>query len=204
MNTQIRIGHVSPDSPSVNVVVDGSTLLENVDFGQISDIMDVESGSHHVAILPSSGGDPLLETTLELEDEIVYTVLAIEGENGIDAMVLADEFETMETDDSVLRFVHLSPDAPAVDLRIAGGPTLFESIAFGEATHFVSVDVEGEDISVLPAGEDDVVLTLSDLTLESGMAYTAYAIGTLADETLDVLLVADDLTDVLGRTAPTR
>lgn len=204
MNTQIRIGHLSPDTPSVNVVVDGSTVLENVSFRDISDRMDIEAGRRDIAIVPSSGDEPLLEATLDLGSEMAYTVLAIDGDDGIDAMVLADEFELLDTDDSIFRFVHLSPDAPAVDLRVGDDSLLFENVAFTETTEFVAVDIDDDDLAVRTTGEGDVVLSLSDLTLADGKAYTAYVVGTLADDTLDVLLVAEDVTDRVGHSAPTR
>ncbi|MDI3411629.1 hypothetical protein QKW52_21435 [Bacillus sonorensis] len=41
-----------------------------------------------------------------------------------------------------MRFVHLSPDAPALDLAIKKGPVLFANIPFANASHYISCPFE--------------------------------------------------------------
>ena len=43
-----------------------------------------------------------------------------------------------------------------------------------------------------PAGTDDTVLTVPDAALASGGVYSAFAIGTVYADSLDVLLVQDN------------
>mgnify|MGYP000285877340 CR=1 FL=1 len=73
-----------------------------------------------------------------------------------------------QEEDAQVRVVHNSPDAPAVDVAVAGGPVLFSNVAFPDATGFAEVD----------AGTYD---------LEAGTVYDVFAIGTLADGTLQAL-----------------
>lgn len=204
MNTQLRIGHFSPDAPAVNVIVDGSTVLETVSFGDISEYMDIEAGSRHVSITPAEGGDAVIEATMDVEAGTAYTVLAAGELADIEALVLADDFAGIDDAESLLRFVHLSPDAPAVDLRAEGGGTLFEGVEFGEAAALVPVEAGSYDVSVVPTGGTDPVLSLSDLSLEPGVAYTVFGIGTLAEDSLEALLVEDRMTDRARRKAATR
>lgn len=204
----LRIGHFSPDAPNVNVIVDGDAVLEDVAFSEISDFMSLSAGSYDVEIVPVGGDDAVISATLDLEADTYYTVLAIGRVDAIDTLVLTDEFETMELegDESSLRFVHCSPDAPAVDLRLVDGTVLFEGIEFGDVAEFLTVDAERYDVEVIPSGTDDVVLSLSDLTLEGGIFYTAIAMGILGDDSLDATLIEDFRAESVrrGRTAATR
>jgi hypothetical protein len=203
VNSQIRIGHFSPDAPNVTVAIDGDAVLENVSFRDVSDYMEIDAGSIDVSVLPADGSDAVIEATLDLESERFYTVLAVGELDSIDAMILDDEFEGREfelgRDEGMVRFVHCSPDAPAVDLRLADGSLLFEDVSFGDAAEFLTVDADSYDLEVVPSGSDDVVLSLSDLTIDAGTVYTAVAIGRIGDDSLDALVLEDF--ETVGRKA---
>ncbi len=76
-----------------------------------------------------------------------------------------------------MRFVHLSEDAPEVDLAIKEGPTIFKSVGFKEDTDYVAVQPDTYDLEVCLAGTNTVVLSLQNLELEAGVVYTIFAEG---------------------------
>jgi hypothetical protein len=193
MNTQLRIGHFSPDAPAVDIHVDGESLLEGVSFGTLGEYVDVGAGSYDVEIVPTAGGDAVLSATLELDDDTSYTVLAINALDDIEALVVTDEQPTVGAEDARVRFVHTVPDAPAVDVW-AGDAALFENVAFGETSSFATVDADAYDVDVRPAGADDGVLNLPEVVFDGATSYTVLATGTLGDDTLDAVLVADYVT----------
>jgi hypothetical protein len=82
------------------------------------------------------------------------------------------------------RFVHASPDAPAVDVRTdspAGAP-VFANAAFKDITDYVLVDPGAYTFVVTQAGDNiNAVVTFDPATLEAGKVYTVIAIGTLND-----------------------
>ena len=192
MNSQLRIGHFSPDAPAVDIHVDGEPLLEGVSFGTLGDYVDVDAGSYDVEIVPAAGGDAVLSATLDLESDVSYTVLAVNALADIEALVLTDDQPVVDAGDARLRFVHTVPDAPAVDIW-AGDEMLFENVAFGEGSAFATVDADAYDIDVRPAGADDDVLSLAGIGLDDATSYTMLATGML-DESLDAVLVADYVT----------
>ena len=192
MNSQLRIGHFSPDAPAVDIHVDGEPLLEGVSFGTLGDYVDVDAGSYDVEIVPAAGGDAVLSATLDLESDVSYTVLAVNALADIEALVLTDDQPVVDAGDARLRFVHTVPDAPAVDIW-AGDEMLFENVAFGEGSAFATVDADAYDIDVRPAGADDDVLSLAGVGLDDATSYTMLATGML-DESLDAVLVADYVT----------
>ncbi len=192
MNSQLRIGHFSPDAPAVDIHVDGEPLLEGVSFGTLGDYVDVDAGSYDVEIVPAAGGDAVLSATLDLESDVSYTVLAVNALADVEALVLTDDQPVVDAGDARLRFVHTVPDAPAVDIW-AGDEMLFENVAFGEGSAFATVDADAYDIDVRPAGADDDVLSLAGVGLDDATSYTMLATGML-DESLDAVLVADYVT----------
>ena len=113
--------------------------------------------------------------------------------------MLADDNSDPGGDSARLRVVHVSPDAPAVDVTTAGGDTvLFDGVAFGESG---STTVPANDYTVSIRGDteenDGEAVADFDVSLNGGAVYTAFAAGYLTpdDEPQDVafdLLVTQD------------
>jgi hypothetical protein len=76
--------------------------------------------------------------------------------------------------------------APAVDV-LADGTAVFTDLANPDEA---SADVPAGDYSaaVAAAGTTDPVIGPTDLTLDSGTAYFVYAVGSLEDDTLNLLV----------------
>lgn len=190
----VRIGHCSPDAPNVDVQVDGDTAFEDVAFGQISDYVELAAGSHEVAVMPHGSDEAVLEATVELDDNTSYSALAtgMVGDGDLQATVFVDEPGDVADGRTHVRFIHCSPDAPAVDVRVAdSGPVLCENIGFRDASEYVPVDAGSYDLEVVPTGTDEVALSLPDTGLAGGAAVSAIAIGRVADASLGAVIAED-------------
>jgi LPXTG-motif cell wall-anchored protein len=85
-----------------------------------------------------------------------------------------------------VRVIHASPDAPAVSVKVAGGATLIDSLAFPNASDYLPVDATTYNLQVTPAGANDVVLDLANTSLQAGTIYDVVALGELANITAEV------------------
>lgn len=95
---------------------------------------------------------------------------------------------TQAGEQSNVRVIHASEDAPAVDVYVDGKP-VFEGASFQSATDYVSVAPGDRKIQVFPAsagGEGEPVLE-NTLTIGSGKDYSVVALGKLSDLSLLVL-----------------
>jgi hypothetical protein len=93
-------------------------------------------------------------------------------------LVLAQD--PTETDASV-RFVHASPDAPAVDV-IVDGAVVAPNLVFGQATDFISVSPDEHQVQIVPSGSDAASAVI-DTTFdpEGGSNYIVAASGLLTE-----------------------
>ncbi|WP_435361273.1 DUF4397 domain-containing protein [Haloarchaeobius sp. DFWS5] len=189
--TNVRIGHCSPDAPAVDIHIDGKPVLHGVDFGTVTEYIEVPSGEHSINVVPAGKPDQsVIEKSLDLTDDHDYTVLAIGSLADIDTLVLNDTNEAVSGDNARIRFVHASPDAPEVDLAF-DGDAVFREVPFGRASPYGPVTAGTYDLSIRPAGESESVIDVPGAQLERGSTYTAFAIGTLADDAVDVLVTKD-------------
>jgi len=189
---RVRIGHCSPDAPSVDIHVDGEVAFEDLSFGDMSDYASLPSGSHDVAIAPTGSDDPVLETNVRVEEETSYTVLGTGMLDDLAATVFEDEPGDVPKDKSHVRFIHASPDAPEVTISVRDGVDLFQRIRFRKGSEYVPVDEGTYDLDVHPAGETEVVLPLDGVDVSGGSAYTVIAIGQVSDNTLDVVILEEE------------
>jgi hypothetical protein len=203
----VRVAHMAPNAPNVDVAVDGATVLEDVAFGAVSGYLEVPTGERQVAIGVTGGGATVFEGAVPVEADTAYTVAAAgevgdEADQPFEPLVLADDNSAPDGDTARLRVVHASPDAPAVDVTVASsGDALFDGVAFGESGY---VEVPAGDYTVEIRGDtesnDGDVVASYDLGLAGGQVYTAFAAGYLTpdDEPADTafdLLVSQDTGD---------
>lgn len=180
---RVRVVHASPDAPAVDVWVEGSIAFENVAFEDITDFVEVPADTYNVQVVPTGTTMPVvIEADLELSAATDYTVVATDFVANITPVILTADGGTPTAGNAWVRFFHGSPDAPAVDIAVAGGgPVLFADVAFQEFTEYLEVPAGTYDLEARLAGTMDVALSLPGVMIADGGVYTAYATGLVAD-----------------------
>lgn len=202
-SAMVRVAHLSPDAPNVDVYVDGSAVLEDVAFTDVSGYLELAPGTYTVEITPAGDmSTSVFEQDLELA-AADYTIaaageLASDGEE-FSPLVLEDDTSAPDGGESRVRLVHASPDAPAVDVTVnATGGAIFDNVAFGE-TATTTVAANDYTIEVRPetdTNDGDVVLD-QDISVNGGTGYTVFAAGYLSpddepgDESFQLVVVQD-------------
>lgn len=92
-----------------------------------------------------------------------------------------------------LRALHLSPDAPAVDIFLdQGSAPAVNALGFEQGTGYLQVPEGSHDIDISADGDsaEEAVLSVENLQLDGGKFYTAVAYGTL--DSIAALALVDD------------
>jgi hypothetical protein len=187
---QVRVAHLSPDAPAVDVYVNGTRAVSGAAFKDVTSYLPVPAGSVSIRVTPSGATTPVvIDATLTLRENASYTVAATGLLAGIQPLVLEDDRGT--TGQSKVRFVHASPDTPAVDVAVTGGPVLFANVPFRQATQYPQVAPSTYDLEARPAGSTTVALQVPGVTLRPGTNYTIFAVGLLSNRSLAALPVVD-------------
>jgi hypothetical protein len=96
---------------------------------------------------------------------------------------------------AMLRVVHASPDAPAVNVYLDGTRVL-ERFAYGERTQYLTVPAGQRQVTITAAGAPEVVVFDATVPLDPEQAYTVVATGLLAGEPGFAPLVLADRIDM--------
>ena len=191
--TLIRVAHLSPDAPAVDIWVDDGVVLSDVSYKTVSRYLELPSGTHRIRVTPAGKTSPVvIDATVEFMSDEAYTVAATGffEEDDLQPLVLVDDRFTM-MEEAKIRFVHTSPDAPAVDVGLTDGSVVFGDTAFRGSSNYAQLPADSYDLEVRVAGTMDIALELPGTTLESGTNYTVFAIGSLNEGTLEALPVVD-------------
>lgn len=124
--TLVRVAHLSPDAPPVDVLVNGARVVNGAAFGDATGYLALPAGSARIQVVPSGASSPVvIDATLDLGSGVAYTVAAtgLLGAGDLKPIVLVDDLDTTGNRAKV-RFVHASPDAPAVDIAASGSATI--------------------------------------------------------------------------------
>jgi LPXTG-motif cell wall-anchored protein len=175
---RVRVVHASPDAPAVDVWVNGAVAFSNAPFKGITDYAELAPGSYQVQVSPTGATEPIvIDATLDLAADTDYTVVAVGQLANIEPLVLVDNNSAPAAGKAHVRFVHASPDAPAVDIAVTGGPVLFSNVPFKGVGDYLPVDAGTYDLEARIAGTETVALSVPGVTLADGTVYTIFAMG---------------------------
>lgn len=193
----VCVVHNSADTPPVDVLVDGTEVIDALAFPGATDYdgLQAPSGTYNVVVAADADNSIApIDADLELEAPMSYTVLAVGAfaDSSIEAVVTTDERRSVATEASV-RVIHgaysVAADIPVdvyltPDGVIADAEPAVAGLAYPEATEQLAVAPGDYWVTVTAAGDKSVVAFDSGgtLSLEGGMNYTAVARDPSAEE----------------------
>lgn len=193
-DSYIRILHASPDAPPVDIYADGNLIVKNLAYKQLTNYVSVKPREYTIQVFPTGQKtNPLINGKLTVPPKNSYTVAAIGRLSNIGLLPIMEIYMPMvDKRNSYIRFAHLSPNAPAVDITLPDGTKLFSNVKYKEYTDYISLPPGNYTLQVKPAGTNNVVLTVPNVKLSPGTIYTVYAVGLVGENPpLDAIISAD-------------
>jgi hypothetical protein len=178
--SNVTIVHASPDAPEVWVLVELVNLGAGLEFPDYFTNVTLSPGIRNVKVDVAGTSNTVIEADLEFMPEMNYSLFAVNDVANIEALFIEDDLTAPASGNAHARFIHLSPDAPAVDVTLADGTVLFGDYDFKEYADFTPFAADTYDLQVRLAGTSTVVLDLPGVNLEDGMIYTIFAKGFVA------------------------
>jgi hypothetical protein len=183
-SASVRVLHMSPDAPAVDVYVDGQRTLENVTFGAAGDYLPVPTGEHRIQIVPTGQenlDDAVIDTTIDLRRARPYTLAAINTPDNIELLVRSDITRPIPEGQARVRIFHVAPDAGVVDIRAAGTTTPVLTDQYFKSADYINLPAGTYAFEALRAGTTEVALTTPELRFEPGWSYTVFVTGSTDD-----------------------
>lgn len=201
---QVRLVHVAPNAPRIDLEVGGVRAARSIDYGSVSEYVRLPAGEYDIVLFstpempspgqPASSQDSVppartvaARTVANLRGGGVFSVVAANEPNRMTALVLEDNIHP-PFDQALVRFVHAAPDAPALQWQGEQGRVLLPQLAFGQVSTFqamrpgftqiqVAIAPSAPAPGVQSAPSRSIPLQRFDLQLEAGKVYTLYVAG---------------------------
>ena len=177
---KVKVIHASPDAPGVDVLVDNNKVNSSaLSYPSNTGYLQVEEGTRNLKVNAAGTSTTVINADVPFTKDKNYSVFAVDSLSKISAVVLEDNLAAPASGKAHVRFVHLSPNAPSVDVALVGGVVLFGAYEFKDASAFTPLAQGTYNLEVRVAGTSTVALTLPATTLTAGKIYTIFAKGFL-------------------------
>jgi len=177
----LRLAHLSPDTPTVDVYVDSaadpsrSFVVPGVGYGVVSQYQPLAPDSYVISMRPAgapASSPPVISATVDARSGAAYTVAGtgMSADLGLD--VLTDKLDIPPAGKASVRVINAALSVPSADIGPVNGPVWAQDVAFGTETAYVDCPLGRWDLAV-SSPETSVTVPL---TLQENSTYTVLLI----------------------------
>ncbi|WEK59875.1 MAG: DUF4397 domain-containing protein [Candidatus Microbacterium colombiense] len=179
----LRLGHLSPDTKSVDVRVSavsgGSTLFElaGVSYGDVSSYEELPVGTYTVSMVPAGATGstvPVISETVSIGAGTATTVAAYGPTADLQVRSFDDDLTEPAAGSARIRLIQASTVTPEVDVTTDSGDAIADKARAGSATGYAEI----------PAGDWTLDLTgknvsdTADVSVAPGSVTTLFVVDT--------------------------
>jgi len=181
---RLRVGHLSADTPAVDIYADGGALLQGVTFPAVSGVLEVPPDTYTVEVATAGdypAGVAIGPADIELAAATTTDVFAVNELAVIEPLLLADDSRPVGVYAKV-RIVHAASVAQDVDIYVTAPGTdistvapALTDVAFKANTGYLPLEAGDYEITVTPSGTKTAAIGPLSVTLANGNVFTVIA-----------------------------
>jgi hypothetical protein len=174
-NGLLRLAHLSPDTPAVDVYVDSvadpdaGIVLTGVGYGAVSDYQDVPPGAYTVSVREAGAEKStpaVLSTTVDIGAGDAFTVAGAGRFADLDLEVIEDALTTPAEREARVRVLAGAANAETLDVTLDDGTEVASGLDFAAAGDYVDVPAGAVELKIAAAGGEPTDVPV-DLTAGS-------------------------------------
>lgn len=178
VSAHARILHASPNTPGVDVYANGSLLARNLTYKSFTPYLKLPPGNYDVKVfLTGNVTNPIAEKRLEIAPKSIATIAAINLRENLDLLPIVETDGIIKNNLSLVRFVHLSPNSPRVNVTLGNGEVLFKNIGYKEITGYLPIQSINHTFQLRDPNSGNIILNVPNAHLRPNRFYTLYAVG---------------------------
>ena len=178
---RLRFVQSAPEVAAADLVIGSGTnsdrLFQNLAFAGATGYQALNAGKYTVKITAPGSATPLVSTDVDLQPNTDYTVALVGRSGGLQAMLMVDENRPLPENGALVRFVNLSPDAPAADLTQSTGRHFADRVPFRGVGKYVELEGQTYDLQARVADSNSVLADAPGITFADGNVYTVFLMG---------------------------
>jgi Domain of unknown function (DUF4397) len=210
---KVRIFHAATIGKPVDVYINDEKVISNLQYRRVTDYINLSKGKFNIKIYESGTGKILYNQTINLDGDKFITLSAISETGKLNLIVVEDLEDSNRFGDitdlyttplkanndrasAKIRFVHLSSNAPGVDITLSDGTKLFVNTKYKQVTNYEPVGPGPYTIQIRKTGTNTILQSIPSVTFEDDQMYTIYAIGLMNNTPkLEGIILKDGLSE---------
>jgi hypothetical protein len=167
--------HGSPDAPDLDILINTQRInSQPFGYSDYSNYVAFSPGTVRLKFAPVNAVNAFIDTALTFQQGKAYSLFVVDKFQQVDIMVVKDSLVAPAAGKARVRFINLSPDAPAVDVATTGASAanLFANVGFKGTTDFIDLTAGTHSLQVKAAGNGNVLLPVPNVDLGAGRIYT--------------------------------
>jgi hypothetical protein len=187
----VRFVHAIPGASAIDIYIDGSLSISNLEFGEASTFLHSPTGDRLLSVMQTGSTTPLWEQTYNAAAGSAQTFVAASASEAR-FQVYVDDLTAIALGKARLTAIHAIAGGPDVDLILTDGRPVIPGLKAGAPAGTLDVPAFAYDFAVVPAGgsAETAVLTPPALPLASGTSYAVVIYGTAESPAALVLSAA--------------
>jgi hypothetical protein len=178
LKSYLRLLHAVPNAPAVDVYANGQKIASDLSYSNFTPYLEIKPDVYRIEIYPTGEKNtPVLRSELAIRPGTILTCAVVGTLKTISLFPIPEPVIPVPPSRLGLKFIHLSPDAPAVDLTLSTGTVLFEDVPFKTYTHYIPLPPGIYNFQVKISDTDKTVLFVPNQRLYPDRFYSFYVIG---------------------------
>lgn len=188
----IRVLHAMPGGPSVDVYSGSIKIASNLSFKSLGNYMDVKSGKNAIKVVPAGKTEPAIVSEDKPLTKGKYFSLVITGKQKAALLFVNDSTGKEMPEKARVRVIHVAPGAPDVLVTVPStrGEKGYANFIAKPLGYQKSASKTAKPMTTtiqIRTENGKVVKEVTDVKLEAGKRYDAFALGEVGS-TFDVLI----------------
>jgi hypothetical protein len=177
----LRLAHLSPDTPTVDVYVDSaadasrSFVVPGVSYGAVSDYKPLPADDYVISMRPAgapASSPAVISATVAARPGAAYTVAGTGRSAELGLSVLNDKLDMPPAGKASVRVINAALSVPSADVGPVNGPAWAQGVKFGTETDYRDCPLGNWNLKVTSGGTD----TTLPLKLADNSTYTVVLI----------------------------
>ena len=182
----IRFINTSPTLGTFNIFFDDTKInTAAIPFGGTLNYTLYAAGNHTVKYTTATNANSVLTKQISLTANQIHSAYLINKDANLEVLMVVDDASVTSTTKAFVKFINLSPDAPALNLDVKAGTNLAKDKTYKTGSAYIQIDPKTYDLDIKDSATGAVKTTLTGVEMAAGRYYTVFSRGLLTPGTND-------------------
>ncbi|GAA5021077.1 hypothetical protein GCM10011506_03460 [Marivirga lumbricoides] len=165
--------HLSPNASPLNILVNNGRINSRpFEYEDYSGYVRMYAKENNFKFTPTNASNTVADTTVKMAQDSLYSLFIIADTNKVETLITLDKIKFDDTENSLIRLIHASPDTPEVKVVFTKGNIATQNLAYRSITNFQEVGNGNYSFEVQDAESEEVLATVSNVDFLSQRVYT--------------------------------